>query len=348
MRRTGNSSALKRVLLYTVAALVFSGAVVGSLYLIDNVLPGFGGIAEIKVGEETTPEEMISQIKAQTDIRFERSLRRVFEKKKVAEYISCGHYIILPEYTHVYVARMLNNKWQTPVKMVLSGNLRTKDEIASKIGRQMSVDSSEVRRALDDSSFLSRFDTDPGNVYGLFVPNTYEMYWDASLTEIFARMKKASDNIWTEERLAKAESLRLSRNQVVVLASIVNSESNYVPEYPRIAGVYLTRYRKGMKLQADPTVAFCYDYSLSRILNRHLQYDSPYNTYRYKGLPPGPICCPTLAAIDGVLNADIKSGNMFFCASPEFDGTHRFARTFSEHSANAKAFRDALDNRNKS
>lgn len=333
--------------MYVVSALVLSGAAIAVMYLVDNVLPGFGGIAEVLVEENTTPEDVVSQIKAQTEIRFERSLRRVFEQKKVSQYISCGHYIILPEYTHVYVARMLNNNWQTPVKMVLSGSLRTKNEIASKIGHQMSVDSAEVRKALDDSVFLSRFDTDAAGVYGLFVPNTYEMYWDATLPEIFARMKKASDNIWTEERVSKAKELNLSRNQVIVLASIVNCESNYVPEYPRIAGVYLNRYRKGMKLQADPTVAFCYDYSLTRVLNRHLTYDSPYNTYRYKGLPPGPICSPTLAAIDGVLNADIKSGNVFFCASPDFDGTHRFARTYAEHSANAREFRDALDKRNK-
>ena len=172
------------------------------------------------------------------------------------------------------------------------------------------------------------------------------MYWTASIKDIFDRFKKEYDAFWTSERLEKASAAKLTPMQVSVLASIVSGETLKDFEYPLIAGVYLNRYRKGMKLQADPTVAFCFDYEPDRILKKHLAVDSPYNTYKYKGLPPAPINVPPKACIDAVLNPDTHK-YLYFCASSDFDGTHRFAVSYSDHLKNARAFQRALTIRRK-
>ena len=207
------------------------------------------------------------------------------------------------------------------------------------------ADSASVADALNDEEFLSGYGFTPENVFALFLPDTYQMYWTASVREIFDRMKKEYDVFWNEERISRAKAQKLTPMQVSVLASIVSGETLKSFEYPVIAGVYLNRYRKGMKLQADPTVAFCYNYELDRILRKHLKVDSPYNTYKYVGLPPAPINVPPKACLEAVLNPD-KHGYMYFCASPAFDGTHRFASTFSEHKKNAREFQRALTKRN--
>ena len=347
MRGTDNLAAMKKTIWSIVAALTLFAALQAWGWLRDNRIPAFTGQARVFVVDTTSVDGVISQIKAQTGIRFEKSLRKVFERKRVAEYLCEGSYLIEPSHSAVYVARMLNNKWQTPTRLTLGGSLRLKSEIASKIGRQMMLDSAEVHAALEDEVFLRKFGVTPKTVFSLIIPDTYEIWWDESLSSLFSRFTKEYADFWTEERDRKAKELKLSRLQVSILASIVNCESNYVPEYPKIAGVYLTRLKRGMKLQADPTVAFCYDFKLDRILKKHLNVNSPYNTYRKAGLPPGPICCPSKDALDAVLNADMSSGYVFFCASPDFDGTHRFARTYKEHQVNSKAFQRELDKRMK-
>ena len=326
-----------------ILALAFFGGLQAWGWLRDNRLPAFYGDAEIYVNEQTTPEDVISQIKAQTGIRWEAALREVFEQKEVAKYITPGHYRIKASNSCVYVARILNNSWQSPIRLTMSGSLRLKSEIARTIGRQMQVDSAEVAQALNDEVFLRKFGFNPTNVYSLIIPDTYEIYWDASLTDIFTLFRREYDKFWNDERKAKAKALKLTPAQVSVLASIVACESNHTPEYTKLAGVYINRFRKGMRLQACPTVAFCFDFKPSRILQKHLKVESPYNTYKHAGLPPGPICCPTKAALDAVLNADTASGYLYFCASTAFDGTNVFSKTYSEHMQKARAYQRALD-----
>jgi UPF0755 protein len=241
---------------------------------------------------------------------------------------------------------MLVFGWQTPQDLVLSGTMRSKDRIAKKISTQMMVDSASVADALNDKDFLAGYGFTPENVFALILPDTYQMYWTASVEDIFDRLKKEYDAFWTPERDAKAKAQGLNRMQVSVMASIVSGETLKDFEYPVIAGVYLNRYKKGMKLQADPTIAFCYNYTLDRILKKHLQVDSPYNTYKHVGLPPAPINVPPKACLDAVLDP-AKHGYIYFCASEEFDGTHRFAVTYSEHLKNARKFQRALTARNK-
>ena len=210
----------------------------------------------------------------------------------------------------------------------------------------MMVDSASVAQALDSAEFLAQYGFTPENIFAMILPDTYYMYWTSSVKEIFDRLKKEYDAFWTPERLEKAKAQKLTQMQVSVLASIVSGETLKGFEYPRIAGVYLNRYRKGMKLQADPTVAFCFNYEPDRILKKHLQVDSPYNTYKYVGLPPAPINVPPKACLDAVLSPESHK-YIYFCASPDFDGTHRFAVSYNDHLKNAKQFQRALTKRNK-
>ncbi len=325
-----------------IVAVVVS--VFAALWYIDNRSANFTQEHVLYVYPDMTSEQVLESLDSVT-VR-PRSLARMFEKENVASKIKPGRYVIDPSSSSVYVARMLNFGWQTPHNLTLSGTMRSKGVIARKIALQMMVDSASVAQALDSTEFLSAYGFTPENVFALILPDTYQMYWTASVKEIFDRFKKEYDAFWTADRKAKAAAQKLSPMQVSVMASIVSGETLKTFEYPVIAGVYLNRYRKGMKLQADPTVCFCWDYKLDRVLKKHLTIDSPYNTYKYAGLPPAPINVPPKACIDAVLNPD-RHGYMYFCASPEFDGTHRFAVSYSDHLKNARTFQRALTARRK-
>lgn len=332
------------VVLVLLLLAAFGGLLAWNWYT-DNKKPNFDGSATLYIHPGDTPEDALRQIREQCNILDESSIERVFEAKKVADYITPGCYTITKNNSSVYVARMLNNGWQSPVRLTLSGNLRIKSNIAAKVASQLLIDSATFHKALDDKELLSKYGFTPQNVFSLLVPDTYDVYWTASAEDILDKQKKAYDAYWTDDNLAKAKKLGMTQQQVSTLASIVKGESNYAPEMPKIAGVYLNRLKLGMALQADPTVAFCFDYQPQRILKKHLEVESPYNTYKYAGLPPGPICVPTRESLDAVLNPDYgasaagaKGCNLYFCANPDFSGTHVFAATLSAHNANAAAF----------
>ena len=326
-----------------VCAVVAAGVLAaGWLWYNDNRRSNFSGRADLYIRPGTTVREVCAAIPDSIVLRrgsLERALRKLQD-----EDIKPGHYVVEPGKPSVYVPRMLHGGWQTPVKLVLSGTMRLKGPIARKFAAQLMLDSASVHHALEDEDLLSSYGFTPEDVFSMIIPDTYEMYWTASVKEVLDRLKKAYDAWWTPERLKKAQLQGLSQREVSIVASIVSGESNHVPELPAIAGVYLNRYRIGMRLQADPTVAFCYDYSLNRILLKHLEVESPYNTYKYDGLPPGPICVPTKASLEAVLNPD-PHGYLYFCASPALDGTHKFAVSYAEHLRNASAFQRALDAR---
>ncbi len=330
-------------------AVVLIGALLGWSWLRDNKLPNFRQQAEIYVYPGAAADDVLEEIADRAQVRNRASLERCFRSKQVERYLTPGHYTVSPGDASVYVARMLNNGWQTPVRLSLTGNLRLKGNIAAKIASQLLLDSATVHQALNDDKLLARYGFTPRNVFSLLTPDTYDIYWTASMEDFYDKQKDAWDAYWTPERDAKAKALRLSRQQVSVLASIVKAESNNEGEMPKIAGVYLNRLKIGMPLQADPTIAFCYDYRLSRILLKHLEVDSAYNTYKHTGLPPGPICVPTRAAMEAVLNPDFGgtwgSGNLYFCANADFSGTHVFAKTLAEHNRNAAAFQAELNRR---
>ena len=330
---------MKKVWMAISAVVFVIGSFFAAVYYTDNRKGNFSKDYVLYVYPDMSSQDILCAL--DTVVLNDRSLARCFRKEEVAQKLKPGRYVINESTTSIYVARMLNFGWQTPQNMTLSGTIRNKEVLAKRISMQMMADSASIAAALDSADFLSGYGFTPQNVFALFLPDTYQIYWTASVKDIFDRMKKEYDIFWNPDRVAKAEALKLTRMQVSVLASIVSGETLKSFEYPQIAGVYLNRYRKGMKLQADPTVAFCHGYTLDRILKKHLSIDSPYNTYKYAGLPPAPINVPPKACIDAVLNPD-KHGYLYFCASPEFDGTHRFAVSYSDHLKNARAFQRAL------
>ena len=331
----------RKIIISVLLALALAAVCIfGYRWLADNKLPNLKGNKELFVYPNTTVEEVLDSLSAA--VSRPRSLRRTFEAKEVERYITPGHYSFKAGATSVFMARSLNNGWQSPVRLVISGGLRLKGDLARKISSQMMVDSATVARALEDSELLGQYGFDPATVFAMFVPDTYEMFWTAPVEDILSRQKKAYDAFWTPENDARADKVGLSRMQVSILASIVKGESRYKPDYPKIAGVYLNRLNLGMPLQADPTIAYCFDYEPKRILKAHLAVDSPYNTYMHQGLPPGPICVPDRDYLEAVLDPDYGGGNLYFCADPSFNGAHRFARSYSEHLSNARAFQRAL------
>ena len=333
----------KLIVLFAALVMVVALGAVGGRWYADNRKPNFSGKAELYVRPQMTVADVLGQIPDSIVIN-RRSLARVVRKSLTDSDLKPGHYVVEKSKPSVYVVRMLKNGWQSPVNLVLSGTMRLKGQIARKIGNQMMLDSAEVVRALNDSALLAGYGFTPSDVFSLIMPDTYQVYCTASMKDILDKQKAAYDAFWTAENVAKAEVQGLTPKQVSIVASIVKSESNHAPEYPSIAGVYLNRLHRDMRLQADPTVAFCYGYTLNRILFKHLEFDSPYNTYLHEGLPPGPICVPDKASLEAVLNPD-RHGYIYFCASAAMDGTHKFAATYSEHLRNAREFQRALDAR---
>jgi len=309
----------------------------------DRKVPNFSGTYEFFVRPGMEPSEVVDSLLASGVVRSGKSLRRTLDPLKS---MKVGHYTVDAGSSSKYAARMLSNGWQTPVNLTLSGTIRTPEVLARKIGRQMMADSASVAEFALSEDSLARYGITPALLFTMVIPDTYQILWTASVSEIFDRFRKERDAFWTDGRLELARKQGLTPVEVSTLASIVDGETQYGPEQPTVAGVYLNRLRSGMLLQADPTVAFCYGYTLNRILTRHLEVDSPYNTYRYAGLPPGPISCPPKSCLEAVLHAQ-NHNYLYFCADPSFNGSHRFAATYPEHLNNARAFQRALDARQK-
>ena len=330
---------MKKVLKGLLTGLCVAVVLEGSLLLYrawyDRKVPNFKGAMELYVYPWMSPEMVRDSILCSGSVKKAASLNRVLAD---VESMQVGHYRIDSTCSSIYVARMLSKGWQTPVTLTLSGAIRSPKVLARKIGAQMLVDSAEV------ASFL--YATDSTRAYTRVIPDSYQMMWTSPVEEIFERLDREYEAWWTPERKEAARRQGLTQEEVSVLASIVDGETRYVPEQPRVAGVYLNRLRTGMKLQADPTIAYCYGYQLRRILRAHLDVDSPYNTYKHYGLPPAPISCPPKSCLEAVLNAE-SHNYLFFCADPSFNGSHRFAASYAEHLRNARAFQKALTERQK-
>ncbi len=325
-----------------VAVLLFTwGAVVAYRMWYDRKVPNFTGVQHIYVYPDMSPEEVEEDLLSSGKVKNASSFQRVFKEVSA---VKPGHYLVDSTCTSMYVKRMLEKGWQTPVNLTLSGSIRREADLVRKIDAQMMVDSAQVAGFVGSNDSLARYGVKRPHLFTLIVPDTYQILWTASVSEIMDRLVEQRSAWWTEERKAAAQKQGLTPVEVSVLASIVDGETKYVPEQPAVAAVYLNRMRMGMKLQADPTVAYCFDYQLNRVLKSHLLVDSPYNTYKYMGLPPGPISCPPKSCLEAVLHPD-SHNYLFFCADPAFNGTHRFASSYSEHLANARAFQRALTER---
>lgn len=263
--------------------------------------------------------------------------------KKYDRHIKSGHYTLKNGMSSFDLVRMLASGNQTPVKLTFN-NKRTPQELAGRLAEELEMDSVAALAAIFNDSLLHAWGFDSANAIALFIPNTYDVYWDVKPEKLMQRMKKEYDGFWNSTRMAKLQRAGLSQKEVSILASIVEEEQNQkYDEQPIIAGLYINRLRKGMKLESDPTVKYAVgDFALRRVLGVHLEKDSPYNTYKYAGLPPGPIRVPSIQAIDAVLNYK-ENPYIFMCAKEDFSGYHNFAVNSAQHSANAQRYHQALN-----
>lgn len=256
--------------------------------------------------------------------------------------VKAGCYKIKHGMSNRTIIRMLISAMQTPVRVTFN-TIRTPEQLAEKISHQIEADSLSIIRLFKDSNTAEGYGFNEKTFMSMFIPNTYDFYWTADARTFFDRMKREYEKFWNKERDEKAKVLGLKRDEISILASIIEEETNKHNERSRIAGVYINRLKKHIPLQADPTIKFALgDFSIKRILTKHLEVKSPYNTYKHAGLPPGPICCPSISSIDAVLNNEHHQ-YLYFCAKDDFSGYHVFAKTLTEHNRNADAYRRALN-----
>lgn len=258
--------------------------------------------------------------------------------------IKPGKYKIMQGMSNVELVRKLRAGDQEVVKLSFQ-NFRLMSEFAGYVGKQLECDSTELLNKLDSIDLIREYGFNEENIFCMFIPNTYEFYWNTSALKFIDKMNEQYVKFWTEDRIAKAKKIGLTKVEVSVLASIVDQEALVNKEMKTIAGVYMNRINRGMKLEADPTVIFAIgNFNIKRVLNKMLAHNSPYNTYKYNGLPPGPICMPSIAAIDAVLSYE-KHNYIYFCAKEDFSGYHNYASNLAEHQKNAKKFQLALSKR---
>jgi UPF0755 protein len=288
-------------------------------------------------------DDVVAIIKAQQILNNTESFKWVASKMNFKN-IKPGKYKITKGLSNIELVRLLRSGKQEPIKLTFQ-NIRLKTDFAGYIGKNFEIDSLAFLNMLDSIDLVRQYGFDEETIFCMFIPNTYELYWNTSKEKFFERMQKEYIKFWNTERLAQAKAIGLSPVQVSILASIVDQEALLNREMVRIAGVYMNRLNRGIKLEADPTVIFANgDFSVKRVLYKLLQKDSPYNTYKYIGLPPGPICMPSVAAIDAVLHFE-KHNYIYFCAKEDFSGLHNFASNVTEHQMNARKFQQALNNR---
>ncbi len=334
---------MKKVFLVLLAIIIAGAAIVAWMFL--GPATGFSGKKETLYIRTNAANKtaIIDSLKQNKIIKNETAFNWLAERLKYWNSIKPGKYEIKEGTSLLTLVRMLRNGQQTPVNLVIT-KLRTKEDLARIVGSRFECDSLQMISFLNDANnSLSAYKLTPETAMTVVLPDTYTFTWNTTPKNIFDKLYKESQKFWTEERKAKAQTKSLTQEQVYTVASIVEEETNANEEKGNVASVYLNRVRIGMPLQADPTVKFALkDFGLKRIYEKHLSVESPYNTYRNKGLPPGPICTPSKKTIDAVLNAP-NTEYIYFVASPKFDGTHEFSTNYQEHLQKAKAYQEELN-----
>lgn len=334
----------KKILLAILILVAIAGGL--AVYGYSVISTGFriDKTVYVYVDDKKDYNDLLRQLKDSAGLESMSNFDKLASVLSYKDNIKTGRYAVKPGMTIHDLIKNLRSGNQTPVKLRFN-NLRIKEDLAERIGEQLMFGQKELLDVLNDSQTCEALGFNPATVVAMFIPNTYEVYWDISVDGFLKRMNQEYTAFWTEERKNKAKEIGLTPVEVSILASIVEEESTYSDEYPVVAGLYLNRLRVGQPLQADPTVKFAVgDFSLRRILNKHLEVDSPYNTYLHKGLPPGPIRIPSIKGIDAVLNY-AEHDYFYMCAKEDFSGYHNFARTHAEHERNAAKYRMALNAR---
>ena len=287
-------------------------------------------------------KDVIEIIKKDTFLIDLDSFEWLAKRKNYANHVYSGRYVLDSSMNNNEIVDKLRAGFQDPVKVIFN-SIRTREQLAGRIATQIEPDSLALVALFYNDSLIANFGLKQETLTCIFLPNTYEFWWNTSAESFVKRMHKEYQRFWNEERREQAKKLNLTPEEITTLASIVDEETYFNSEMPRVAGLYINRLRKRMHLQADPTLKFALgDFTIKRVLNVHKQIDSPYNTYRRYGLPPGPISIPSVSAIDAVLNYE-SHNYLYMCAKPDFSGYHNFAKTLSQHNVNAREYQRALN-----
>jgi UPF0755 protein len=323
-------------------AIIIAGLIFGGKYYKNNCALSQKKYVYIKTGSSL--QDIINNLETNNIISDKNSFEATAKQMGLQNSIHAGRYEFVPGSSNYKMIKMLRSGDQKAVQLVIK-KYRTQQDLASYIGKKLECDSASVMKLLNNNKFLKSRNLDSLTSLATFTPNTYEFYWNTTAEKVFEKIEKQYNKYWNTDRVAKAKAINLTPAQAMTLASIVEEETNAIPEKGNVASVYLNRLKLGMKLQADPTVKYALgDFAIRRVLLKHLQNPNPYNTYFVTGLPPGPICTPSNSSIEAVLNAP-KTNYIFFCASPDKVGYHNFAATIAEHEVNAKKFQRWLDTR---
>lgn len=271
------------------------------------------------------------------------SFKKTALLKKYKEKIYPGRYKLKKGMLNSELVNMLRSGKQAPVKLTFN-NIRTVEELASRVSKIIEADSSDIIELINDEAYIEKFGFNKKTIIGMFIPNTYEYYWNTSAKLFFEKMNAEYKKFWSKSRIEKAKKINLTKKEVSVLASIVQAEQReHNDEKAIIAGLYINRLQRGMLLQSDPTLIFASgDFTKKRVLNKDKEIESLYNTYKYTGLPPGPINMPEISSLDAVLNYN-KNNYIFMCAKEDFSGYHNFATNVKQHGINARKYQNALN-----
>jgi UPF0755 protein len=340
-------SAIRVILFITAAALIAGALKFASLYrgaYSPNLRTPDRQPFYLLIPTGADYQEVLDSIAVHKLARNTRSLDWVAKRKKYPDRVKPGRYKVTHGMSNAAFINMLRSGSQAPVNVVIN-IARTPEDLAFRLSKQIEAPEGELTRLMHDRTFLSGYGFTPETILGMFIPNTYECWWNTGAEAFFKRMNREYEKFWKGARDEKARQSGIDRNGVITLASILINESNKEDEYRRMAGVYINRLNSGIPLQADPTVKYALgDFERKRILKKDTQIDSPYNTYLHEGLPPGPISLPTVTAIDAVLDYE-HHDYLYFCAREDNSGYHNFARTLDQHNKNARSYQKALNRR---
>lgn len=336
----------KIIFIVILVSMVISALTVAMVYdlLYGKKIRTGGNRVVLELPEGASYPEVLDSVYNNFSINNPEVFEWISARKKYPQLIKPGRYLVDEDISYTGLINLLRSGRQAPVNVTFN-NIRTIYDLAGRVGGRIAADSAEIADFLSDPSNYSEDGFTRETVISVFIPDTYQFFWNTDAGGFYERMLREYEKFWNEERLAKALALKLSPVEVSTLASIVDDEVSKPDEKPRIAGVYLNRLRRGIALQACPTIKFAMnDFTITRVLKVHLQYESPYNTYKYRGFPPGPIGCPSIEGIDAVLNAE-KHDYLFFAAKADFSGYHNFSRTLAEHNRYAADYQRELNRR---
>lgn len=335
-----------KVILITFTFLVVTGG--AFTYYVYTLLYGkyyhVKETAYLYIDDKTDFDQLCRQLEEVTSAKTIARFRTVADYLNYPDNMRTGKYAVTDGMSQMQLLNVLRRGQQTSVRLTFN-NIRLKKDLAERLAEQLMIDDQAILALLNDPACCDSLGFTTETINAMFIPNTYEVYWNIPAERLLQRLKREYDTFWTEERKNKAKAAGLTPIEVSILASVVEEETAAADEYPIVAGLYINRLNRGIPLQADPTVKFAVgDFSLQRILFEHLEIDSPYNTYKYAGLPPGPLRTPSIRGIDAVLNHTAHK-YLYMCAKEDFSGRHNFAVTLAEHNRNAERYRAELNRR---